>query len=111
MLLGKWKTLRTKCCVCCTDDISDHLCERVLSVLFGVWLTACSKCFPSPSLWKTFRNMCMYWRHHEALVLQWHKVNLILTAQMIRIMYGLDYPQLIICEEKSNIDYVATFRS
>ncbi|XP_025089592.1 ral GTPase-activating protein subunit beta-like isoform X4 [Pomacea canaliculata] len=85
------------------DDISDHLCERVLSVLFGVWLTACSKCFPSPSLWKTFRNMCMYWRHHEALVLQWHKVNLILTAQMIRIMYGLDYPQLIISEEDNQI--------
>ena len=82
----------------CSDDISDHLCERVLSVLFGIWLMACNKCFPSPSLWKTFRNMCIYWRHHEALVVQWHKVNHVLTAHMIRTMYGPTYPQLVVCE-------------
>uniref|UniRef100_A0A0B7AY85 Ral GTPase-activating protein subunit alpha/beta N-terminal domain-containing protein n=1 Tax=Arion vulgaris TaxID=1028688 RepID=A0A0B7AY85_9EUPU len=62
------------------DDISDHLCDRVLSVLFMIWLMACHKSFPSPSLWKTFRNMCLYWRHHEALVTMWHRVNHALTA-------------------------------
>ncbi|XP_070179509.1 ral GTPase-activating protein subunit beta-like isoform X2 [Littorina saxatilis] len=85
------------------DDISDHLCERVLSVLFGIWLTSCNKCFPSPSLWKTFRNMCIYWRHHEALVVQWHKVNHVLTAHMIRTMYGPNYPQLVILEDDAQM--------
>nr|KAG5690370.1 hypothetical protein BaRGS_001292 [Batillaria attramentaria] len=85
------------------NDISDHLCERVLSVLFGIWLSACNKCFPSPSLWKTFRNMCIYWRHHEALVLQWHKINHVLTAHMIRAMYGPNYPQLLLLEEDAQM--------
>lgn len=37
------------------DDVSDQLCERLLSTLFEVWLLGCAKCFPSPSLWKTFQ--------------------------------------------------------
>ncbi|XP_052058883.1 ral GTPase-activating protein subunit beta-like isoform X1 [Mytilus californianus] len=75
-------------------DIGDHLCERVLSVLFEIWLLACYKCFPSPSLWKTFRNMCVNWRHHETLVVQWHKVNHALTARLLKFLYGPDYPIL-----------------
>ena len=47
----------------CLDDIGDQLCERVLGVLFEIWLIACVKSFPSPTLWKTFREMCMNWRH------------------------------------------------
>ncbi|XP_046372123.1 ral GTPase-activating protein subunit beta-like isoform X1 [Haliotis rufescens] len=84
-------------------DIGDHLCERVLSVLFGIWMLACSKCFPSPSLWKTFRNMCQFWRHHEALVIQWHKINHALTSRIIRMMYGPDYPELLVGEEDSQV--------
>ncbi|CAG2186876.1 Ral GTPase-activating protein subunit beta [Mytilus edulis] len=76
------------------DDIGDHLCERVLSVLFEIWLLACYKCFPSPSLWKTFRNMCVNWRHHETLVVQWHKVNHALTARLLKFLYGPGYPIL-----------------
>ncbi|WAR19879.1 RLGPB-like protein, partial [Mya arenaria] len=76
------------------DDIGDHLCERVLSVLFELWLLACQKCFPSPSLWKTFRKMCIYWRHHEALISQWHRVNHALTARLLKFMFGPDYPEL-----------------
>ncbi|XP_052272276.1 ral GTPase-activating protein subunit beta-like isoform X2 [Dreissena polymorpha] len=79
-------------------DIGDHLCERVLSVLFELWLLACQKCFPSPSLWKTFRKMCIYWRHHEALITQWHRVNHALTARLLKFMYGPDYPELVISE-------------
>ena len=75
-------------------DIGDHLCERVLGVLFEIWLLACHKCFPSPSLWKTFRNMCVNWRHHETLVIQWHKVNHALTARLLKFLYGPDYPVL-----------------
>ncbi|XP_012944892.1 ral GTPase-activating protein subunit beta isoform X2 [Aplysia californica] len=85
------------------DDISDHLCDRVLSVLFLIWLTACHKSFPSPSLWKTFRSMCLFWRHHEALVTMWHRVNHALTAQMLKIMYGPDFPDMTIGEEESQL--------
>ncbi|XP_053405362.1 ral GTPase-activating protein subunit beta-like isoform X3 [Mercenaria mercenaria] len=81
------------------DDIGDHLCERVLSVLFELWLLACQKCFPSPSLWKTFRKMCIYWRHHEALITQWHRVNHALTARLLKFMYGPDYPELVIPDD------------
>ncbi|KAL4239114.1 hypothetical protein ACF0H5_003817 [Mactra antiquata] len=81
------------------DDIGDHLCERVLSVLFELWLLACQKCFPSPSLWKTFRKMCIYWRHHEALITQWHRVNHALTARLLKFMYGPDYPELVVSED------------
>ncbi len=37
------------------------MCERVLSVLFEVWLLACGKSFPSPPLWKTLRISCQAW--------------------------------------------------
>ena len=46
-----------------TDDIGDQLCERGLGVLFEIWLIACVKSFPGPTLWKTLREMCMNWRH------------------------------------------------
>ncbi|BFZ12491.1 hypothetical protein BsWGS_15530 [Bradybaena similaris] len=85
------------------DDISDHLCDRVLSVLFMIWLMACHKSFPCPSLWKTFRNMCLYWRHHEALVTMWHRVNHVLTANMLKIMYGPDFPEMTIGEEEAQL--------
>ncbi|XP_064621956.1 ral GTPase-activating protein subunit beta-like isoform X2 [Lineus longissimus] len=81
------------------DDIGDQLCERVLSVLFELWLLACAKCFPAPSLWKTFRDMSSNWRHHEALVIQWHRVNAILTSKLIKFMYGPEFPELAISED------------
>lgn len=52
-------------------DVGDQLCERILSVLFEIWIVACFKCFPSPSLWKTFTESCAKWRHRMALVEQW----------------------------------------
>lgn len=51
-------------------DVGDQLCERVLSVLFEIWIIACVKCFPSPSLWKTFQESCAAWRHRMTLVEQ-----------------------------------------
>lgn len=80
-------------------DIAEHLCERVLSVLFEIWILACARCFPSPSLWKTFRNMCICWRHHDALIQQWHRVNHALLSRLLKFMYGPDYPELQIPEE------------
>lgn len=80
------------------DDVGDKLCERVLSVLFEVWLVACTHCFPSPPLWKTLREMAMNWRHRVALVEQWNRVNLALTQRLLEFMYGPGFPELKICE-------------
>jgi hypothetical protein len=51
------------------DDVGDQLCERVLGVLYEIWLIACVKSFPNPTLWKTFREMCMNWRHRTGITL------------------------------------------
>ncbi|XP_065095230.1 ral GTPase-activating protein subunit beta isoform X5 [Ochlerotatus camptorhynchus] len=85
------------------DDVGDQLCERVLSVLFEVWLLACSRCFPSPSLWKTFQESCAGWRHRIALVEQWNRVNLVLTAKLLEFTYGPAFPEMKIIEEDSNL--------
>lgn len=66
------------------DDVADKLCERVLSVLFEVWLLAAARCFPAPSLWKTLQESCAVLRHRLALVEQWNRVCLALTARVLR---------------------------
>jgi hypothetical protein len=76
------------------DGIGEQLCERVLSVLFELWLVACAREFPGPALWKTFRQLCATWRHHEPLVYQWHRVNVALTAKVLPLLYGPDFPTL-----------------
>lgn len=88
------------------DDVGDQLCERVLSVLFEVWLVACVRCYPSPPLWKTLREMCMNWRHRMALIEQWNRVNLALTQRLLEFMYGPSFPELKICEFYVNISNI-----
>ncbi|XP_048519931.1 ral GTPase-activating protein subunit beta isoform X3 [Dendroctonus ponderosae] len=85
------------------DDVADQLCERVLSVLFEIWLIACADCFPSPPLWKTLRECCMNWRHRVALVEQWNRVNLALTSKVLVFMYGANFPELKIAGEEDLI--------
>nr|XP_015834574.1 PREDICTED: ral GTPase-activating protein subunit beta isoform X2 [Tribolium castaneum] len=81
------------------DDVADQLCERVLSVLFEIWLIACAQCFPSPPLWKTLRECCMNWRHRVALIEQWNRVNLVLTSKVLAFMYGPGFPELKIGDD------------
>lgn len=95
------------------DDVGDQLCERVLSVLFEVWLLACDRCFPSPSLWKTLQESCSMLRHRIALIEQWNRVNLALTARLLDFTYGPMFPELKICKFiaffKASKFYVNTF--
>lgn len=88
------------------DDIGDQLCERVLGVLFEIWLISCVKSFPSPTLWKTFREMCMNWRHRTGLVTQWNRVNLCLTSRLLGILYGPRFPVLNIPKVHSLMYYI-----
>ncbi|CAG0896200.1 unnamed protein product [Cyprideis torosa] len=69
------------------DDIGDLMCERVLSVLFEIWLVACSKCYPSPSTWKTFCEVTLRWRHRIPLVQQWNRVCAALTSRMMKDVF------------------------
>ncbi|XP_059096422.1 ral GTPase-activating protein subunit beta-like isoform X2 [Tigriopus californicus] len=85
------------------DDVGDQLCERVLGVLYEIWLVACVKCFPSPPLWKSFREMCLNWRHRTGLVDQWNRVNMALTARLLGFMYGPSMPAMKIPEEDAHL--------
>ncbi|XP_020285892.1 ral GTPase-activating protein subunit beta isoform X2 [Pseudomyrmex gracilis] len=81
------------------EDAGEQLCERVLGVLLEVWLVSCERSFPSPPLWRTLRESCLRWRHRLALVEQWNRVCLALTARLLQIMYGPMFPELKISEE------------
>lgn len=85
------------------EDAGEQLCERVLGVLLEVWLVACERNFPSPPLWRTLRESCLRWRHRLALVEQWNRVCLALTARLLQIMYGPMFPELKISEEDSQL--------
>ncbi|XP_061379446.1 ral GTPase-activating protein subunit beta isoform X2 [Danaus plexippus] len=82
---------------------AEQLCERVLCVLFEVWILACHRCFPSPSLWRTLREQCVRWRHRAPLTEQWARVSLCLTARLLVHMYGPMYPAVPISEEDSQL--------
>lgn len=67
------------------------LCTSLMHVLFEAWLCACINCFPSPSLWKTLRELFANWRHHKLVVEQWNKVVYSLTLCVIKLLYGPSY--------------------
>ncbi|KAJ7395869.1 hypothetical protein BTVI_150755 [Pitangus sulphuratus] len=60
--------------------IAENLAEKLIGVLFEVWLLACTRCFPTPPYWKTAKEMVANWRHHPAVVEQWSKVICALTS-------------------------------
>lgn len=74
-----------------TDDIGDQLCDRVLSVLFEIWLHACAKSFPSPRMWKTLTELAQSWRHRTSLITQWNRINLALTSRLLSVLYGSSF--------------------
>ncbi|CAH0399484.1 unnamed protein product [Chilo suppressalis] len=82
---------------------AEQLCERVLCVLFEVWILACHRCFPSPPLWRTLREQCVRWRHRAPLTEQWARASLCLTARLLQHMYGPQFPAMAISEEDRNL--------
>jgi hypothetical protein len=65
----------------CLGGIAENLAEKLIGVLFEVWLLACTRCFPTPPYWKTAKEMVANWRHHPAVVEQWSKVICALTSR------------------------------
>ena len=61
--------------------------SRIVATLFEIWLIACNKVFPSPSLWKTFQELCANWRHHISLVVEWNRVCLALTHRLLELIW------------------------
>jgi hypothetical protein len=61
--------------------------SRLIATLFEIWLIACNKNFPSPSLWKTFQEMCSNWRHHLSLVIEWNRVTYALTNRLLEMLW------------------------
>lgn len=59
--------------------------SRIVATLFEIWLIACHKMFPSPSLWRTFQELCANWRHHISLVTEWNRVCYALTNRLLEL--------------------------
>lgn len=61
--------------------VAEKLAEKLMAVLFEVWLLACARYFPTPPYWKTAREMLANWRHHAPVVEQWSRVTCALTSR------------------------------
>jgi hypothetical protein len=59
-----------------------------VATLFEIWLIACSRVFPSASLWKTFQEFCSNWRHHISLVVEWNRVCFALTNRLLELTFA-----------------------
>jgi hypothetical protein len=68
-------------------DFTKNLSARIVATLFEIWLIACKENFPSPSLWKTFQEMCANWRHHISLVEEWNRTCFTLTNRMLELIW------------------------
>jgi hypothetical protein len=69
------------------DDFGEVLSSRIVATLFEIWLIACNKVFPSPSLWRTFQELCSNWRHHISLVVEWNRVCVALTNRLLELLW------------------------
>lgn len=68
---------------CLPVGVAEKLAEKLMAVLFEVWLLACARCFPTPPYWKTAREMLANWRHHPPVVEQWSRVACALTSRLV----------------------------
>ncbi|XP_068598211.1 ral GTPase-activating protein subunit beta-like [Brachionichthys hirsutus] len=78
---------------------SEQLSDASMAVLFEVWLLSCSQCFPSRSMWQTFRQMMSSWIHNLAAVEQWSRAVTALTSRLLPLTFGLTFPRLKIPDE------------
>ncbi|XP_061788457.1 ral GTPase-activating protein subunit beta isoform X2 [Nerophis lumbriciformis] len=72
--------------------LSQQLSHLSMDVLFQVWLLSCSRCFPSQSLWLTWRQMMKSWRYQPATVDLWTRVVSALTSRLLPLTFGPAFP-------------------
>lgn len=90
-----------------SGGLAEHLCDKLISVLLEVWLHASCHHFPAPSLWKTLHELCVSWRHHNAMVDYWSRTSLSLTKRVIQYLYGPSFPLPLIPHRKSDVQLPA----
>ncbi|XP_061745978.1 ral GTPase-activating protein subunit beta-like isoform X5 [Nerophis ophidion] len=83
--------------------VAEKLAEKLMAVLFEVWLLACARCFPTPPYWKTAREMLANWRHHPPVVEQWSRVACALTSRLLRFTHGPSFPAFKVPDEDANL--------
>lgn len=77
--------------------VAEKLAEKLMAVLFEVWLLACARCFPTPPYWKTAREMLANWRHHPPVVEQWSRVACALTSRLESHQHNLMWLHVVAC--------------
>uniref|UniRef100_A0A8D0ASA5 Ral GTPase-activating protein subunit beta n=1 Tax=Sander lucioperca TaxID=283035 RepID=A0A8D0ASA5_SANLU len=83
--------------------VAEKLAEKLMAVLFEVWLLACTRCFPTPPYWKTAREMLANWRHHPPVVEQWSRVACALTSRLLRFTHGPSFPPFKVPDEDASL--------
>uniref|UniRef100_A0A3Q3IWP6 Rap-GAP domain-containing protein n=1 Tax=Monopterus albus TaxID=43700 RepID=A0A3Q3IWP6_MONAL len=83
--------------------VAEKLAEKLMAVLFEVWLLACARCFPTPPYWKTAREMLANWRHHPPVVEQWSRVACALTSRLLCFTHGPSFPPFKVPDEDANL--------
>uniref|UniRef100_A0A674NWH6 Ral GTPase-activating protein subunit beta n=1 Tax=Takifugu rubripes TaxID=31033 RepID=A0A674NWH6_TAKRU len=83
--------------------VAEKLAEKLMAVLFEVWLLACARCFPTPPYWKTAREMLANWRHHPPVVEQWSRVTCALTSRLLRVTHGPTFPPFKVPDDDANL--------
>ena len=71
-----------------TKSLGNSLCEQLIHTIFNLWLRACVHYFPTPSLWKSLRELCITWRHHPQVIAEWNKIMYSLTVRVVVQLYG-----------------------
>uniref|UniRef100_A0A8W7PF92 Ral GTPase-activating protein subunit alpha/beta N-terminal domain-containing protein n=1 Tax=Anopheles coluzzii TaxID=1518534 RepID=A0A8W7PF92_ANOCL len=77
-----------------TDTINRQavLCHRVLRTLQDTAQNS-----------QILTESCAAWRHRIALVEQWNRVNLVLTAKLLEFTYGPAFPEMKIADEDAHL--------
>ena len=71
-----------------TKSLGNSLCEQLIHTIFNLWLRACVHYFPTPSLWKSLRELCITWRHHPQVISEWNKIMYSMTVRIVVRLYG-----------------------
>ena len=85
------------------SGLGSMLCDKLIHVLFETWLRSCCESFPSPTLWKSLRELCCCWRHHPNVVEQWNKMMYSLTLGVIRHLYSARYMKVYLLQQSQSL--------